>query len=438
MATQEYVMPKLAMAMNEGTINEWLVKDGQRVEKGEQIATVETEKVAYDLEAPQGGFFRITVPSGETVPVEMPIGLFADSEEELMALGGACAAAPAANNGNTVAEEEKSAVDNGNAGGAEEPAAAAVPTPSLQTITQGHTLYRDRIIASPLAKKMARDRGLDLAFVEGTGPNNRILKRDILRAEATGEGRAPLVNSAGSDELVARARIPVAGMRRAIARNMMSQMQNTATIAQTTEADVTDLLTLRKQFVARAEQLGTKVSVNAFFIKAIACAAKQYPILNASMNDDEIIVWDNVNVAFALALPSGDGFTENLMVPVIRNADRLGVVEIDKEMKRLIAKGHDGTLNATDMADSTITFTTTAGIAPPGTGGQAILNGQNVCIVGIGGAKKKPAEHNDEIKLRQLAPVMVNYDHRVVDGAPAGRFLNHLWECLQDPALMLA
>ncbi|MEH6607047.1 MAG: dihydrolipoamide acetyltransferase family protein [Pseudomonadales bacterium] len=424
MATNDFVMPKLAMAMNEGTINEWLIKDGQHVVEGDPIMTVETEKVSYDLEAPQSGFFRIVVPAGETLPVQTVIGVFADSEEELLALAAG------------------STSDASTAATAPAPAAkidvATPPAPAVSSPANLPSKKEGRIIASPLAKKMAKDRDLDLHYVEGTGPNGRIVKRDILRAETSGEGRpaAQIVeNFQGRAE---KARIPVVGMRAAISRNMMSQMQNTATLAQQAEADITELLALRKKFAAREEQFGTKVSVNAFFIKAIACAAKQYPILNASMIGDEIVVWDNVNVAFALALPSGNGFTENLVVPVVRNADQLSVVEIDKEMKRLIAKGLDGKLTPDDMSDSTITFSTTAGIGPPGTGGTAILNGENVCLVGIGGAKQKPAEHNGEIKLRQLAPMVLMFDHRVVDGAPASRFLNHLWQCIQEPALMLA
>lgn len=181
---------------------------------------------------------------------------------------------------------------------------------------------------------------------------------------------------------------------------------------------------------AQEELLGAKVSVNAFFIKAIAWAARQVPIINSTLQGNDIVVYDNVNVAMALTVPSGDGYTENLMVPVIRHADRLSLVEIDQEMKRLIGLGREGRLSGADMADSTITFSTTAG--------NSILNGSNNAIVGIGGAKLKPAAHNGEIALRHIAPVLVSYDHRVIDGAPASRFMNYLHQALQDPTLLLA
>ncbi len=412
MATTAFVMPKLAMGMNEGTVQEWLVTDGDFVEKGQAIASVETEKVAYELEAPQAGYFRMVAAPGDTVPVEATIAFFADSAEELHDTVAAVAAAPA----------------SAEAPVAEAPAVAAAA---------GVTPVGERIKASPLARRMAADRGMDLSLIPGTGPGGRIRKRDILKAESAGTGVA-VPAMAADGPLSAQARIPLAGVRAAIARNMLQQMQNTATISLYHQADVTDLLQARRALVEQQALLGTKVSVNAFFIKAIASAARQVPILNSSIQGEEILVWDQVNVGFALAVPSGDGYTENLMVPVIRGADRLRLSEIDLEMKRLIAMGQEGKLGAADMAESTITFTTTAGIAPDGAYGNAILNGSNACIVGIGGAKKQPAEYQGELALRDLCPVVVNYDHRIVDGSPASRFLSYLDACLQNPTMMMA
>ncbi len=418
MAAKEFVMPKLAMGMNEGTVQQWLVKEGEFVEAGTQIASMETEKVAYDLEAPESGYYKPIVEGGTTVPVETPIAYYADSVEELADIS---VAAPAA------APASESAQD---AGAPQTPAAVS---PAAAPVRQ-----TGRIKASPLAKKMAAEKGLDLAYIEGTGPQGRIVKRDIIKAEQTGAGRPSAALGGMPVGLVEQARIPMSGIRQAIAGAMMEKTNGTATLTQWNEADVTDLLAARKRLVAREDLLGTKVSVNAFFIKAIAWAVKQVPIINSTIEGNDIVIYDNVNVAMALTVPSGDGYTENLMVPVIKNADRLGLVDIDKEMKRLIGLGREGKLSAADMSDSTITFSTTAGIAPDGTAGNSILNGSNNAIIGIAGAKKKPAEHNGEIALRSIAPVLVSYDHRVVDGAPASRFMNYLYLALQDPALLLA
>lgn len=414
MAAKEFVMPKLAMGMNEGTVQEWLIKEGDFVEAGTQIASMETEKVAYDLEAPESGYWKPIVDGGTTVAIETPIAYYADSVEELTDVA-------------TTAPEAEAPADEAEA--APVPAAAA---PAGAPINTG------RIAASPLAKKMAADKGLDLAYIEGTGPNGRIVKRDIEAAEQTGAGRAPVTAVGMPSGIVEQARIPVSGIRQAISNAMMEKTNGTATLTQWNEADVTDLLAARKRLATQEDLLGTKVSVNAFFIKSIAWAAKQVPIVNSTLQGNEIVIYDNVNVAVALTLPSGDGYTEVLMVPVIKNVDRLSLVEIDEEMKRLINLGREGKLGAAEMSDSTITFSTTAGIAPNGTAGNSILNGTNNTIVGIGGAKKKPAEHNGDIALRDMAPVCVNYDHRVVDGAPASRFMNYLYMALQDPTLLLA
>jgi len=436
MAITEFVMPKLAMGMNEGTVNEWLVSDGQKVEKGDHIASIETEKVAYDLEAPQAGYFKIIGKVGETVPCETVIAAFVNTEEELAFIDVASlGSAPAADNPSSFsAAAEAVAAPAPSAAPAAPVSAPATPASAPINIAAFNT---GRIIASPLARKMAANKGLELAYIEGTGPGSRIVKRDIEKAEQTGAGRAPAAVAGMLQGLVEQARIPMSGMRRAISNAMMEKTNGTATLTQFNEVDVTDLLAARKHLAAQEDLLGTKVSVNAFFIKAIAWAAKQVPIVNSSLQGNDIVVWDNVNVAVALALPSGDSYTENLMVPVIKNVDRLSLVEIDAEMKRLINLGREGRLGAAEMADSTITFSTTAGIAPNGTSGNSILNGTNNAIVGIGGAKKKPAEHNGEIALRDLAPVCVNYDHQVIDGAPASRYMNYLYLALEDPTLLL-
>lgn len=409
MAVNEFVMPKLAMGMNEGTLQEWLFEDGEYLEAGQTLASIETEKVAFELEAPAAGYYKRLIGIGETVPVETPIAVYAEDQVDLDSAAPLdSAAAPEA----SVQEETAPPVE------------AAAP---LAVMSSG-----ERKKSSPLARKMAADRGIDVTGIQGTGPGGRVVKRDVLAAEKSG------MRPIASGPLTEQARIPLKGIRGAIADNMMRQMQNTATISLFAQSDVTELLALRKALVSQEDTLGTRVSVNAIYIKAIAAAARRFPLLNASIVGEEIIIWDDVNVGFAITLPSGDGYTENLMVPVIKHADKLSLAEIDIEMKRLAGLAREGKIGATDMSDSTITFTTVAGIAPDGAYGNAILNGANAAIVGIGGAKRKPAEYQGEIALRPLAPVVLNYDHRLVDGAPASRFLTWLCDSLQSPAMMMA
>lgn len=407
----DYVMPKLAMAMNEGTVNEWLVKEGEYVEKGNPIAVVETEKVSYDVESPHSGYLHIIVAEGETVPVEVTIAQFIDTAEECAELG--AGAVP-------VASTPASAP-------AADTPPAVVPAPPVAP--------GGRIKASPLAKKMAADAQLDLSRVAGTGPGGRIVKRDILQALATGVASA---TPAAAGPLVEKLRIPMKGsMRATIARRMVESLQTAAQLSSSWESDITRLMKARKRLVAMADQLGTRVSVNALLIKALACALKQVPIANASIVGDDIVVYDNVNVGIAIALPGDTEYDSKLMVPVLKHVDRMGVVEIDKGMKALIEKARNGQLSAADMSDSTVSFSSTAGLAPGGMHSTPLLNLPNALLIGPSTPQDKPVAHKGRIRVRTMLPISLTFDHRVLDGLPAARLASIMHNCLENPELML-
>lgn len=414
---KDYVMPKLAMGMNEGTVIEWLVKEGERVEQGAPIMVVETEKVSYDLESPLTGYLHIIVPDGETVPVESTIAQFTDSAEECAALGGGSAAAASPT-----------------------PAAAVAPAvaefmPNLQSPDTSAT-GGGRIKASPLAKKMARDADLNLARVAGSGPGGRIVKRDVLQALESGVASTAAV---ATGPLVEKARIPLKGtMRGTIARRMVESLQTAAQLSSAWESDVTRLMKARHRMVAREDQLGTRVSVNAFLIKALACALKEVPIANSSIVGDDIVVYDNVNVGIAIALPGEGEFDGKLIVPVLKHVDRMGIVDIDKGMKALIEKARNGQLSPADMSDSTVTFSSTAGLAPPGMMNTPVLNLPNAVLVGPSTPQERPVARKGKIKIRTMMPISLTFDHRVLDGEPLARMAMHMHNCLENPELMLA
>lgn len=419
----EYVMPKLAMAMSEGTVSEWLVEDGQYVEKGQELATVETEKVSYDLESPNTGFFKIVLGVGETVPVETRIGLFVDAESELAGLD---TQRPAANE--AVITNER-AIESASA--PELQAAQDAPT----AITQVATAAGGRLKASPLAKKIARDNGLDLNLIVGTGPQGRIVKRDV--EAALRDGVRP-ISVTPQGPLVEKARIPFKGMRATIAERMVQSQQSTASLSSGWESDVTDLLAMRKRFTDRAEQLGTKVSVNALLIRALVHAVQQVPVANSALVGDEIVIYDSINVGIAIAMPGQNEYDSGLMVPVLKGVERMGLVEIDKALKVLIERARSGALSKDDLSDSTITLSSTAGIAPPGMNTAPVLNLPNAVIVGPSTPKDKPVVVDGEILVRTMMPVSMTFDHRILDGEPAARFMKALHECLECPELMLA
>jgi pyruvate/2-oxoglutarate dehydrogenase complex dihydrolipoamide acyltransferase (E2) component len=404
-------MPKLAMAMNEGTINEWLVADGGRIEKGAPIMVVETEKVSYDVEAPVDGFLHIIVPAGDTVPVETLVGKIASTEEELQSLK---------------AEGEPAV--------AAEPAAAGItaadPSPAAIASATGGTT---RIKASPLARKLAAAAGLDLALVAGTGPGGRIVKRDIEAAEQQRIGAQPVAAT------TAPLRLPMKGtMRGTIARRMVESLQTAAQLSASWESDITDLLAVRQKFLSREESLGTRVSMNAFIAKAIALALQQLPIANASIDGDDIVLHPSVNIGVAIALPGKNDIETRLMVPVLHNVEQLGVAEIDKRMKAMIERARAGQLAAEDMQGSTVTLSSTAGLAPPGMSSTPVLNLPNALLVGPSTPIERPVVHNGEIAVRTMLPISTTFDHRILDGEPFSRFASVLHELLENPELMLA
>ncbi len=418
---KDYVMPKLAMGMNEGTVIEWLVPEGGHVEKGAPIMVVETEKVSYDLESPETGYLHILVPAGETVPVESPIAQFAATEEELATLTGAAQAA-------TAIPAAISAAAPAAAPG------AAQFMPHAFTPTGG-----GRVKASPLARKIARDAGLELSRVKGSGPGGRIVKRDVLAAMAGGATSAPASVAAPAGPLVEKARIPLKGtMRGTIARRMVESLQTAAQLSSAWECDVTRLLEARQRLVEKEELLGTRVSVNALLIKAIACAVKQVPLANSAIVGDDIVVYDTVNVGIATALPGDTPYDSKLLVPVLKHVERMGLVEIDLGMKALVEKARRGGLTAADLSDSTITLSSTAGLGPPGSTNTPVLNMPNAVIIGPSTPLDKPVVVDGEIVIRTMMPISMTFDHRILDGVPISRFSSYMDACLRNPELMLA
>ena len=387
----DYTMPKLAMAMNEGTINEWLLNEGDYVEKGGVLATIETEKVSYDVESPDAGYLHIIVAAGETVDCEVLVARFAESPEELAELQSASVEAaaghPAAGDPGTVpAESAKGTAQADSVPASPGPAVAVASAPG------------GRIKASPLARKLAADAGLELSMIAGTGPGGRIVKRDVLSAQERGVGIA--VAASGGDRILAK--VPMQGMRKTIASRMTQSLQEAAQLSSGWESDITELLAVRKRFVAREEQLGTRVSMNAFLIKAMACAIKQVPIANSCLEGDEVVIYGNINMGIAISVPGSTEYDSGLMVAVLRNVEHMGVVEIDIAMKALITRVREGKASTEDMSGSTITLSSTAGLAPPGMTTTPVLNLPNAALLGPSTPIERPMVIDGQVVPRTL------------------------------------
>lgn len=413
---RDLLLPQLAMGMSEGTIVEWAVAEGVLVERDQPLVSIETEKVVTELPAPYRGYVHLTAKVGDVLPVERSIGKIADSEEEYRSLLGAAAtlsAAPVSNGQRTVA--------------ASADAGAHTRGPS------------SRIRASGLAKSVARTNGIDLASISGTGPGGRIVRRDVEAAMASRSRVAPIERElATAGEMRERARIPLSGMRKVIAERMVAAKTTAAHTYAFFEIDITKLLAVRQTMLAREEELGSRVSLTALQVRAVALACRHVPICNATVGSDAITVWDNVNVGIAIALPGKGEYDSGLVVPVLRDADRKGVLEIDLEIKGLVGRARKNELFAADMADGTITMSSTGGFVP---GVWAVstplLNLPQVVNFQPGSPLEKPVVIDGQVAVRSVLPCGLSFDHRAVDGEPIGRFVKKLIDLLGNPELML-
>jgi pyruvate/2-oxoglutarate dehydrogenase complex dihydrolipoamide acyltransferase (E2) component len=293
-----------------------------------------------------------------------------------------------------------------------------------------------RIKVSPVARKLAAETGVDLASVPATGPGGRIVKRDVLAAtknvSALSAPSAPVVSAESI-------RLPMKGtMRGTIARRMVESLHTAAQLSASWETDITRLLKARQKFLAMEDQLGTRVSINAFIARAMALALKQVPIANASIDGDDIVLNASVNIGVAIALPGKTEIDTRLVVPVLHNVEQLGVVEIDMRMKAMIARAREGTLTAEEMSGGTVTLSSTAGIAPPGLTSTPVLNLPNALLVGPSTPIERPVVRKGKIVARTMLPISATFDHRVLDGEPFSRFARALHDMLETPELMLA
>lgn len=413
----DMTLPQLAMGMSEGTVVEWLVTEGNFVDRDQPLLSIETEKVVTEIPAPRKGYVHIVVPVGETVPVDTVIAQFSDSGDDFQwHPSSAPQVAPAA------------------ALGAEAP---------IRSTDEGE---RRRVVASGLAKKIARDADLDLKQLTGSGPRGRVVKRDVVAAM---EARSPAVPAQPQLQLVAATqsaptmnvgvrKIPLVGMRRAIADKMVQAVTIAAPTHVYFEVNVSKLSSVREIYLGRETQLGTRVSMIALYTKALGLALKAVPICNSTLQNDEISVWETVNVGIAVALPGKNEIDSGLIVPVLKDVNSKGIVEIDREIKELVRKARNQELSAADVSGGTVTLASTSGFYPAGWSvSSPILTLPQVVSFQPGSIIRKPVVEGESIVIRDMLPCSITFDHRALDGEPAGRLVTQIGDYLSHPELML-
>ena len=415
------LMPALSPTMTEGKLAKWHVKEGDVVKSGQVVCEIETDKATMEVEAvDEGKIGQIVVAEGtEGVKVNAIIAvLLEEGEKDAPKLAAAPAATPVP----------------AAAAPAPKPAAPAPAAPAQPAATKSG----GRIFASPLAKRIAADKGLDLSRINGSGPHGRIVKADV---EAAKPGAAPAAvtpaapkaaPSAGAQPVfVAQgdARVPHTAIRKVIARRMLEFKQTVPHFYLTVDLEIDALLAARAAINAVAEKKGTKVSVNDMVIKACAKALRDHPECNASWTEDEMIQYGAVDISVAVATDRG------LITPIVRNADMKGLAQIASEMKDLAARAKTGKLKLDEFQGGGFTISNLGMFGIQSF--SAIINPPQAMILAVGVGEERPVARKGQVVARTMMSCTLAVDHRVVDGAMGAQFLQTLRAYVEQPAAML-
>lgn len=411
-------MPRLSDTMEEGTVAQWHKKIGDKVEEGDLLAEIETDKATMEFEAFQEGvLLHIGVEEGNTAPVDSILAILGEEGEDISALlnGGS--------NTSAEAEKEKEAEVEESPKGEE----SAQATDNTQQVSNNS----DRVKASPLAKKLAEDKGVDLSQVKGSGEGGRIVKRDVdeFKVEAKTAPAAAKVNMGTAGDApkgMSYDELSVSQMRKTIARRLSESKFSAPHFYLTLDIDMDNAIDARKRINAVAPQ---KISFNDFVIKAAAVALKQHPVINSSWAGDTIRRNHDINIGMAVAVDEG------LLVPVIRNADQKGLATINTEAKEFAAKARDKKLQPSEWEGNTFTISNLGmfGIEEF----TAIINAPDACILAVGGIKQVPVVKDGAVVPGNVMKITLSCDHRVVDGASGAAFLNTMKGILENPLNML-
>ena len=391
-------MPKLGLTMTEGLIVEWKKNEGDKVQKGEILFVLETEKVTYEVEAPEDGVLsKIVVQEQETVPVGAVVAYLLKPGESTAELTDVPAVAPAA---------EETTVEIK----AETPAAGA--------------LVNERIKATPLAKKIAREYGIDISTITGTGPSGRIVKADVEKAK---EIIARKPSETSSEEKL----VKLTGMRRAIAKNMLTSKTEAALAYMGNSVDATKIQELREMLLPYVEKKhGVRVTITDIMMKITGAAICEHPVINTRWTDKGILYLEDVHMGMAMALDNG------LIVPVIKDINKKGISQITMDRIELISKGRGGRYTPDDIKGGTFTLSAMGMFGLENF--SAIINQPESAILAVAAIMDKPVAFNGEVVIRPMMNFTLTYDHRTIDGAEAGKFCRTLKEMMENPMLALA
>ena len=459
-------MPKLGLTMETGKIIEWKKQEGEQVQEKEILLVVETEKITYDVESPATGILHIISPVESEVPVAELIGIIAADKAEydkVAAEGAPAAAATAAPAAAAPAPAAAQPAAVTPAAPVRPPGERVKASPLAKRLAkekdldislipgtgpEGRIIKKDvlafeetagaaaRVKISPVAKKMADDMGLDVSQIQGSGPGGRITKEDVERhAAAAKEAKAPAAAQATAASAPAPSEgdrlVKFTGMRRIISQKMLQSKTQAAQAYMANNCDASAIQSFRKQLLAYSEKkFGVRVTITDIMMKITACAIKAHPVINTRYTEEGDLWLQDVHMGMAMALKDG------LIVPVIWNTDKKSIIEIAKDRVSLIDRGRSGKLTPDDMKGSTFT------LSAMGMFGleefYAIINQPENAILAVGAILDKPWVVDGQIVVRPIMNVGLTYDHRTVDGAKAGQFMQTLKTFIENPMMCLA
>ena len=452
----ELRMLQMDQTMTKGKIGKWLVNEGDTITQGQPLLEIETDKVVHEQESPVDGVIaQLFAEEGTDVPVNALLAIIGAPGEEVARV-----------EVDTMPEEVE-------ADTAPDPQASVQPaqpqaTPSTTTVAPkaspaarqlaeklaidlteikasgpgGRILESDvqryidlrgpmptettRLKASPLARRLAKEHGVDLSSLAGSGPDGRIVRDDVLQASAT-VAETPVAETPALQQ--ATEVIPMAGIREIIAERMTMSLQTNASVTLHTEVDATGFVELRGMINDKLQAKEVNLTYTDLLVKVVANALREHPRLNATLTDEGIHLLPEINIGVAVALEDG------LVVPVIRNADSERLSEISEQVRDFAERARSNQLTPSELQGGTFTITNLGNFGIDAF--TPIINPPESAILGVGRILKKPVVHNDEIVARNMLTLSLTFDHRVVDGAPAAQFLQTISDYIQDPYLLL-
>ena len=409
MSNYDFRLPDIGEGLHEAEILSWFVAEGDRVNEHDNIAEVQTDKAAVEITSPvTGTVVKLGAEAGETMRVGDVLVSFTDLENN---------AEPSA-----LSKDSAEKIESNHEAGTKQ---EIIPLKKRQHPS-------NRVLAAPSVRKAARESEVNLNDITGTGPNGRVLRKDLQNFIDQGKATKDFVSETSDKQVIDSTRVEdITGLRKVIFHNMQHTTSTAALCTGMDEVNVSKLVEVRKNLLSYADGLGIKLTYLPFIIKAVSLALKKFPIFNAHIDDEnmKLIYHNDVHIGIATATEEG------LIVPVIRHADKMSVIDLAESISNLAQKARDKKLSPMDLTGSTFTISSTGP-----SGGQfatPIINYPELAILGVHQIKKMPVVVNDELSIGHMMGMSLTFDHRIIDGEPSGLFMNEVAQFLNKPERLL-